>query len=87
MYNLLILFLFSQAGIGTDATTADHIKKLLDRYYATKDSRSQFSPTNLVCLITAHHSFFAFSYAHYFQFMRLCTQKVILCGSTSVATH
>ena len=26
----------------------DHIKKLLDRFYATKDSNMRFSPTNLV---------------------------------------
>ncbi|WVZ55592.1 hypothetical protein U9M48_006232 [Paspalum notatum var. saurae] len=36
-----------QAGIGTDATMHDHIKKLLDRYYATKDENTRFSPTNL----------------------------------------
>jgi hypothetical protein len=26
----------------------DHIKKLLDRFYATKDLNTRFSPTNLV---------------------------------------
>lgn len=26
----------------------DHIKKLLDRFYATKDTNTRFSPTNLV---------------------------------------
>uniref|UniRef100_A0A0D3FE72 DNA topoisomerase n=1 Tax=Oryza barthii TaxID=65489 RepID=A0A0D3FE72_9ORYZ len=36
-----------QAGIGTDATMHDHIKKLLDRCYATKDANTRFSPTNL----------------------------------------
>ncbi|XP_058186237.1 DNA topoisomerase 3-alpha isoform X1 [Rhododendron vialii] len=36
-----------KAGIGTDATMHDHIKKLLDRCYATKDSNTRFSPTNL----------------------------------------
>uniref|UniRef100_A0A0E0K969 DNA topoisomerase n=1 Tax=Oryza punctata TaxID=4537 RepID=A0A0E0K969_ORYPU len=36
-----------QAGIGTDATMHDHIKKLLDRCYATKDTNTRFSPTNL----------------------------------------
>lgn len=35
------------AGIGTDATMHDHIKKLLDRCYATKDANMRFSPTNL----------------------------------------
>ncbi|OEL29588.1 DNA topoisomerase 3-alpha [Dichanthelium oligosanthes] len=35
------------AGIGTDATMHDHIKKLLDRCYATKDENMRFSPTNL----------------------------------------
>ncbi|KAL5714566.1 DNA topoisomerase [Ranunculus cassubicifolius] len=33
--------------IGTDATMHDHIKKLLDRFYATKDESTRFSPTNL----------------------------------------
>ncbi|KAG5528714.1 hypothetical protein RHGRI_029395 [Rhododendron griersonianum] len=36
-----------KAGIGTDATMHDHIKKLLDRCYATKDSNTRFSPTSL----------------------------------------
>uniref|UniRef100_A0A453IUE6 DNA topoisomerase n=2 Tax=Aegilops tauschii subsp. strangulata TaxID=200361 RepID=A0A453IUE6_AEGTS len=36
-----------KAGIGTDATMHEHIKKLLDRCYATKDANSRFSPTNL----------------------------------------
>ncbi|CAL5367886.1 unnamed protein product [Camellia sinensis] len=36
-----------KAGIGADATMHDHIKKLLDRFYATKDSNTHFSPTNL----------------------------------------
>uniref|UniRef100_A0A6N2L4U5 DNA topoisomerase n=1 Tax=Salix viminalis TaxID=40686 RepID=A0A6N2L4U5_SALVM len=36
-----------QAGIGTDATMHDHIKKLLDRFYVTKDANTRFSPTNL----------------------------------------
>ncbi|RHN69971.1 putative DNA topoisomerase transcription factor interactor and regulator CCHC(Zn) family [Medicago truncatula] len=33
--------------IGTDATMHDHIKKLLDRFYATKDANMCFTPTNL----------------------------------------
>ena len=41
---------YFQAGIGTDATMHDHIKKLLDRCYATKDENTRFSPTNLVCI-------------------------------------
>lgn len=36
-----------QAGIGTDATMHDHIKKLLDRCYATKDANTRFCPTTL----------------------------------------
>lgn len=28
----------------------DHIKKLLDRFYATKDASTRFKPTNLVSL-------------------------------------
>ncbi|ONK76464.1 uncharacterized protein A4U43_C03F28160 [Asparagus officinalis] len=36
-----------KAGIGTDATMQDHIKKLLDRHYARKDPNTFFSPTTL----------------------------------------
>lgn len=43
-----LISIFIQAGIGTDATMHEHIKKLLDRHYATKDSNTRFSPTNLV---------------------------------------
>ncbi|GAA0138254.1 DNA metabolism protein [Lithospermum erythrorhizon] len=42
-----LLGCMDKAGIGTDATMHDHIKKLLDRFYATKDSNTRFSPTNL----------------------------------------
>ncbi|KAH7860070.1 hypothetical protein Vadar_008835 [Vaccinium darrowii] len=42
-----LLSCMDKAGIGTDATMHDHIKKLLDRCYATKDSNTRFSPTNL----------------------------------------
>ncbi|XP_075514704.1 DNA topoisomerase 3-alpha isoform X2 [Primulina tabacum] len=42
-----LLSCMDKAGIGTDATMHDHIKKLLDRFYATKDSSTRFSPTNL----------------------------------------
>lgn len=42
-----LLNCMDKAGIGTDATMHDHIKKLLDRCYATKDSNTRFSPTNL----------------------------------------
>lgn len=47
----LTISLCYQAGIGTDATMHDHIKKLLDRFYATKDANTRFSPTNLVTLL------------------------------------
>ncbi|KAL8044968.1 hypothetical protein ABFX02_08G081300 [Erythranthe guttata] len=43
-----LLSCMDNAGIGTDATMHDHIKKLLDRFYATKDSNMRFSPTKLV---------------------------------------
>lgn len=37
-----------KAGIGTDARMHDHIQKLLDRYYATKDiNTTRFTPTHL----------------------------------------
>ncbi|KAI5673799.1 hypothetical protein M9H77_14163 [Catharanthus roseus] len=42
-----LLGCMDKAGIGTDATMHDHIKKLLDRCYATKDSNTRFSPTYL----------------------------------------
>ncbi|XP_021641236.1 DNA topoisomerase 3-alpha isoform X4 [Hevea brasiliensis] len=42
-----LLGCMDKAGIGTDATMHDHIKKLLDRFYATKDTSTRFSPTNL----------------------------------------
>ncbi|XBH57880.1 DNA topoisomerase 3-alpha [Aegilops tauschii subsp. strangulata] len=42
-----LLSCMDKAGIGTDATMHEHIKKLLDRCYATKDANSRFSPTNL----------------------------------------
>ncbi|KAL3591505.1 hypothetical protein D5086_010145 [Populus alba] len=42
-----LLSCMDKAGIGTDATMHDHIKKLLDRFYVTKDANTRFSPTNL----------------------------------------
>lgn len=42
-----LLSCMDKAGIGTDATMHDHIKKLLDRFYATKDANTHFSPTKL----------------------------------------
>ncbi|KAL8477361.1 hypothetical protein ACS0TY_029602 [Phlomoides rotata] len=43
-----LLSRMEEEGIGTDATMHDHIKKLLDRFYATKDSSMRLSPTKLV---------------------------------------
>ncbi|CAJ1974813.1 unnamed protein product [Sphenostylis stenocarpa] len=45
-----LLSCMDKEGIGTDATMHDHIKKLLDRFYATKDANTRFTPTNLFCL-------------------------------------
>lgn len=42
-----LLSCMDKAQIGTDATMHDHIKKLLDRCYATKDANMRFSPTKL----------------------------------------
>ncbi|KAL2941797.1 DNA topoisomerase 3-alpha [Bienertia sinuspersici] len=42
---------FERCRHGTDATMHDHIKKLLDRFYATKDANTRFSPTNLFQMI------------------------------------
>ncbi|XP_062093553.1 DNA topoisomerase 3-alpha [Humulus lupulus] len=42
-----LLSCMDKEGIGTDATMHDHIKKLLDRFYAIKDANTRFSPTNL----------------------------------------
>ncbi|KAJ0612116.1 putative DNA topoisomerase transcription factor interactor and regulator CCHC(Zn) family [Helianthus annuus] len=41
-----LLDYMDKAGIGTDATMHDHIKKLTDRFYAIKEG-SHFKPTNL----------------------------------------
>ncbi|MFS7906714.1 putative DNA topoisomerase [Helianthus anomalus] len=41
-----LLDCMDKAGIGTDATMHDHIKKLTDRFYAIKEG-SHFKPTNL----------------------------------------
>nr|XP_043611083.1 DNA topoisomerase 3-alpha [Erigeron canadensis] len=41
-----LLELMFRKGIGTDATMHDHIKKLTDRFYATKEAL-HFKPTNL----------------------------------------
>ncbi len=40
-------------GIGTDATVADHIKKQLDRGYATKDAQV---PPLLPSIFVSYHS-------------------------------
>ncbi|CAL8463456.1 g2990 [Coccomyxa elongata] len=43
-------------GIGTDATTADHIQKQLDRGYALKDAAQLFYPTTLgEALVASYH--------------------------------
>ena len=43
-------------GIGTDATTADHIQKQLDRGYALKDNAQLFFPTTLgEALVASYH--------------------------------
>ncbi|KAL8159182.1 hypothetical protein V2J09_000719 [Rumex salicifolius] len=42
-----LLSAMDKAGIGTDATMHEHIKKLLDRFYAIKDESYHFSPTTL----------------------------------------
>lgn len=34
-------------GIGTDATIAEHIAKILEREYVAKDAAARFAPTNL----------------------------------------
>ncbi|KAI9205081.1 DNA topoisomerase [Polychytrium aggregatum] len=41
-----LITLMNNSGIGTDATIHEHIKKILDREYATKE-RGYFSPTTL----------------------------------------
>ncbi|KAJ3215748.1 DNA topoisomerase 3-alpha [Clydaea vesicula] len=50
-----LINLMDKSGIGTDATIHEHIKKILDREYAVKDSSRCFLPTILgVSLITAY---------------------------------
>jgi hypothetical protein len=58
-----------QAGIGTDVTMHEHIKKLLDRCYATKDANSRFSPTNLVRFMPYGSSIILLHVSYYVVYM------------------
>ena len=58
-----------QAGIGTDATMHEHIKKLLDRCYATKDANARFSPTNLVRFMPYESSIILLHTSYYVVYM------------------
>ncbi|KAL5060226.1 hypothetical protein RYX36_031830 [Vicia faba] len=42
-----LLISVGDVSIGTNSTMHDHIKKLLERFYATKDANMRFTPTNL----------------------------------------
>lgn len=52
-----LIAIMDKNGIGTDATMAEHIKKIQERNYASKDSRMRFKPTDLgVALIDGYNS-------------------------------
>ena len=43
----LVLYMETDVIIGTDATIAEHIKKVLEREYAFKDNSGNFVPSTL----------------------------------------
>lgn len=50
-----LIALMDHHGIGTDATIAEHIQKVLDRKYVEKTSQSRFTPTEIgKALVIAH---------------------------------
>ncbi|KAG9446529.1 hypothetical protein H6P81_012657 [Aristolochia fimbriata] len=64
-----LLSCMDKAGIGTDATMDDHIKKLLDRFYATKYQNTRFSPTNLgQVLVMGYDVMGYFVFTNYFAY-------------------
>ncbi|XP_069154022.1 DNA topoisomerase 3-alpha isoform X6 [Solanum lycopersicum] len=71
-----------QAGIGTDATMHDHIKKLLDRFYAIKDSNTRFSPTKLgEALVMGYDDMGYELWKPYLRAMMECDMKAVSTGT------
>ncbi|XP_020104572.1 DNA topoisomerase 3-alpha [Ananas comosus] len=77
-----LLSCMDKAGIGTDATMHDHIKKLLDRCYATKDSNTRFSPTNLgEALVMGYDEMGYELWKPYLRSMMECDMKAVSMGT------
>ncbi|XP_077229660.1 topoisomerase 3alpha isoform X2 [Tasmannia lanceolata] len=77
-----LLSCMDKAGIGTDATMHDHIKKLLDRFYATKDSNIRFSPTNLgEALVMGYDDMGYELWKPYLRAMMECDMKAVSVGT------
>ncbi|WJZ86516.1 hypothetical protein VitviT2T_005963 [Vitis vinifera] len=77
-----LLNCMDKAGIGTDATMHDHIKKLLDRFYATKDSNTRFSPTNLgEALVMGYDDMGYELWKPYLRSMMECDMKAVSIGT------
>ncbi|XP_058092918.1 DNA topoisomerase 3-alpha isoform X2 [Magnolia sinica] len=76
-----LLSCMDKAGIGTDATMHDHIKKLLDRFYATKDANTRFSPTNLgEALVMGYDDMGYELWKPYLRAMMECDMKAVSLG-------
>ncbi|KAJ0981608.1 hypothetical protein J5N97_009863 [Dioscorea zingiberensis] len=77
-----LLSCMDKAGIGTDATMHDHIKKCLDRHYATKDSNTRFSPTNLgEALVMGYDEMGYELWKPYLRSMLECDMKSVSMGT------
>ncbi|KAK1297595.1 hypothetical protein QJS10_CPB15g01979 [Acorus calamus] len=60
----------------------DHIKKLLDRCYATKDSNTRFSPTNLgEALVMGYDDMGYELWKPYLRAMMECDMKAVSIGT------
>ncbi|WOK95806.1 DNA topoisomerase 3-alpha isoform X2 [Canna indica] len=77
-----LLSCMDKAGIGTDATMHDHIKKLLDRCYVTKDSNTRFSPTSLgEALVMGYDEMGYQLWKPYLRAMMECDMKAVSIGT------
>ncbi|XP_072978539.1 DNA topoisomerase 3-alpha [Typha angustifolia] len=77
-----LLSRMDKSGIGTDATMHDHIKKLIDRCYATKDSNTRFSPTNLgEALVMGYDDMGYELWKPYLRSMMECDMKAVSMGT------
>ncbi|KAH7665841.1 DNA topoisomerase III protein [Dioscorea alata] len=77
-----LLSCMDKAAIGTDATMHDHIKKCLDRHYATKDSNTRFSPTNLgEALVMGYDEMGYELWKPYLRSMMECDMKAVSMGT------